>query len=200
VQEKIGNYVRRFGVYNTIRKSVYVVLRTLGKVHFRKIKAILYFKSSTLNLGRHVKIDGMVNRIKIGKCNTIYDYGIFHFNSECHFETGDHVIFSYHVLVTCEHDIRIGSYVQIGEFTSIRDSTHDYTVEGNMMGSEDKKAPILIGNNVWIGRGCLICEGSIIEDGVVVAAHSVVKGRLLKDTIYGGVPAKAIKNRLEGIK
>jgi len=183
VKEKLGNYVKRFGAYNTIRKSVHVVLRTLGKVHFRKIKAIFYFKSSNLILGRHVKIHGIANRITMGKCNNIYDYSIFHFNSECHFETGDHVIFSYHVLVTCEHDIRIGNYVQIGEFTSIRDSTHNYSVEGNMMGSEDKKAPILIGNNVWIGRGCLICEGAIIEDGVVVGANSVVKGRLVKDTI-----------------
>ena len=66
-----------------------------------------------------------------------------------------------------------------------------------MMGSEDKKAPILIGNNVWIGRGCLICEGAIIEDGVVVGANSVVKGRLVKDTIYAGAPAKAIKSRIE---
>ena len=197
--QEVGNYIRRFGVYNAIRKAVHLILRTLGQVHFRKIKAILYFKSSTLNLGRHVKIHGLANRIKMGLDNTIYDYCIFHFNSESRFETGDHVLFSYHVLVSCEYDIQIGNYVQIGEFTSIRDTTHDYAVLGNMMGSKDKSAAIRIGNNVWIGRGCLICEGAIIEDGVVVAANSVVKGRLLKDTIYGGAPAKAIKSRIEGI-
>lgn len=134
----------------------------------------------------------------MGKRNTIYDDCIFHFNSESRFETGDNVVFSYHVLVSCEHDIAIGSHVQIGEFTSIRDSTHNYAVDGIMMGTPDKMAAIRIGNNVWIGRGCLICEGSIIEDGVVVAANSVVKGRLLKDNIYGGAPAKAIKNRIPG--
>ena len=193
---KFRDYILKFGAYDTFRKLIHVGLRAMSKVHLRKIKAILYFKSATLNLGRHVKIHGMANAIKIGSLNTIYDYCIFHFNSMSCFRTGDHVVFSYHVLVSCEYDISIGNYVQIGEYTSIRDTTHNYAGDGIMMGREDKQAAIRIGNNVWIGRGCLICEGTTIEDGVVVAANSVVKGRLLKDTIYGGAPAKAIKSRI----
>ena len=60
----------------------------------------------------------------------------------------------------------------------------------------DQSEPVVIGNDVWIGRGCLIMPGSVIEEGVVVAAHSVVKGRLLKDGIYGGKSATFIKSRL----
>ena len=86
----------------------------------------------------------------------------------------------------------------MGEFSSIRDTTHTYDVNGIMMKASDRSEGIFIGNNVWIGRNCLISEGSVIEDGVVVAAHSVVKGRLEKDGIYGGTPARFIKSRLSG--
>lgn len=62
--------------------------------------------------------------------------------------------------------------------------------------SADALRPIVIGDNVWIGRGCLVLPGCVIEEGVVVAANSVVRGRLEKDGIYGGRPAKFIKSRL----
>jgi acetyltransferase-like isoleucine patch superfamily enzyme len=37
--------------------------------------------------------------------------------------------------------------------------------------------------------------GTIIEDGVVVGANSIVKGYLVKDSIYAGLPLKLIKKR-----
>jgi len=42
----------------------------------------------------------------------------------------------------------------------------------------DKSEKIMIGSNVWIGRGSIILPGSVIEDGVIIGAHSVVKGHL----------------------
>jgi acetyltransferase-like isoleucine patch superfamily enzyme len=92
--------------------------------------------------------------------------------------------------------INIGNYVQIGEYTSIRDTTHDYK-ESIIMGSKDVTLPISIGNNVWIGRGCLISQGTLIEDGVIIGANSYVKGHLKKNGIYAGSPAKFIKMRIE---
>ena len=59
----------------------------------------------------------------------------------------------------------------------------------------DISSPIIIGNNVWIGRGCIVLHGSVIEDDVIVAANSVVKGHLIKGYIYGGSPAKILKKR-----
>jgi acetyltransferase-like isoleucine patch superfamily enzyme len=100
------------------------------------------------------------------------------------------------VLVQCNLKVTIGNYVQIGEFTSIRDTTHMYNDDNLIMFSADKSAEIFIGNNVWIGRNCLICEGSIIEDNVVIAAHSVVKGKLSSGYVYGGAPAKMIKSKV----
>ncbi len=84
----------------------------------------------------------------------------------------------------------------IGEYSSIRDTTHQHNImDIPMMFAEDISTPVNIGNNVWIGRGCLILPGTVIEEGVVIAANSVVKGTLSSNSIYGGNPAKFIKKR-----
>jgi acetyltransferase-like isoleucine patch superfamily enzyme len=63
------------------------------------------------------------------------------------------------------------------------------------MNNSDISSPIVIGNNVWIGRNCLIMPGTVIEDGVVIGANSLVKGTLKKDTIYAGNPVQEIRQR-----
>ena len=59
---------------------------------------------------------------------------------------------------------------------------------------------ILIGNDVWIGRGCsLKCSTSnkplIIGDGAVIAADSVVVKNVPPYAIVGDNPARLIKYR-----
>ena len=59
---------------------------------------------------------------------------------------------------------------------------------------------ILIGNDVWIGRGCILkCTNPnkplIIGDGAVVASDSVVVKNVPPYAIVGGNPAKIIKYR-----
>jgi acetyltransferase-like isoleucine patch superfamily enzyme len=187
-REKRGLFTFKKIILWTIRKfSIKLLLR---------IKAIFYFNSKDLLLGSNVKISGLCPNINIGKNNNFYPNSIFEFGANSSFVTGDNVILSYGVLVSCMKSIEIGSFVQIGEYTSIRDTTHNYK-ESIIMGSKDVTFPISIGNNIWIGRGCLISEGTIIEDGVIIGANSYVKGRLKKDGIYAGSPAKLIKNRFE---
>lgn len=53
----------------------------------------------------------------------------------------------------------------------------------------------IIGNDVWIGSNTMILEGVSIGDGVIVAAGSLVTKDLDDFGIYGGVPAKKIKDR-----
>jgi acetyltransferase-like isoleucine patch superfamily enzyme len=81
----------------------------------------------------------------------------------------------------------------IGEYTSVRDTSHNYSSQGvPFMEQKDISQPIRIGNNVWIGRGCIIFPGTIIEDGVIVGSNSIVKGHLKANSIYAGAPLKLI--------
>ena len=54
---------------------------------------------------------------------------------------------------------------------------------------------IVIGNDVYIGVNCTILGGVTIGDGAVVAAGAVVTKDVPPHTVYGGVPAKLIKNK-----
>lgn len=54
-------------------------------------------------------------------------------------------------------------------------------------------APIVIGNDVWIGANATILQGVTIGDGSVVAAGAVVSKDVPPNTVVGGVPAKVIK-------
>jgi acetyltransferase-like isoleucine patch superfamily enzyme len=59
----------------------------------------------------------------------------------------------------------------------------------------DGKYSFVIGNDVWLGYGVKIMEGLTVGDGAVVAVGSVVTKNIPPYEIWGGVPAKKIKNR-----
>lgn len=56
-----------------------------------------------------------------------------------------------------------------------------------------KKAPIRIGNDVWIGMHCIILKGVTIGDSAVIAAGAVVTKDIPPKTLYGGNPARLLK-------
>lgn len=58
-----------------------------------------------------------------------------------------------------------------------------------------KKPLSVIENDVWIGFGVTILNGTHIGDGVIIAAGSVVTKDVEPYMIVGGVPAKPIRRR-----
>lgn len=59
------------------------------------------------------------------------------------------------------------------------------------------KGDTVIGNDVWIGRECVIMPGVKIGDGAMIATRAVVTGDVPPYTIVGGNPAKPIKKRFD---
>ncbi len=57
------------------------------------------------------------------------------------------------------------------------------------------KGDVVIGNDVWIGRGAKILSGVQIGDGAVVAAWSVVTKNVDPYSIVAGVPARLVRLR-----
>jgi acetyltransferase-like isoleucine patch superfamily enzyme len=112
---------------------------------------------------------------------------------------GDRTWISRDCHVSCLQRIDVGSDVLIGEFVSLRDSTHIHTdITTPIKSQGDVVGQIRIDDDVWIGRGCLIqgrAGGVVIGQGAIVAANSVVRHSIPPREIWGGVPARFIKRR-----
>ena len=54
---------------------------------------------------------------------------------------------------------------------------------------------VRIGDDVWIGTGACVLDGSVIGSGVIVAPNSVVSGSIPDHAIVQGHPAKVIFTR-----
>lgn len=69
-----------------------------------------------------------------------------------------------------------------------------YSIEHQRINDDQN---IYISDDVWIGSRCTILKGSVIPSESIIAANSLVSGKLSdKNCIYGGVPAKVIKNNI----
>ena len=103
--------------------------------------------------------------------------------------------------VCANQAITIGDDVMVGEFTSIRDTTHSLRrTEVPMKRQGDTSGRVEIGSDVWIGRGCLLqSQGETLSvgDGAVIAAHSVVTHSVPPYEIWGGTPARFLRVRAD---
>lgn len=98
--------------------------------------------------------------------------------------------------------IKIGNKVMFGPNVTIRGGNHsshiigkklfDYRLEDKL---ETDDQPVIIEDDVWIGTNVTILKGVTIGEGAIVAAGSVVTKSIEPFSIYGGVPAKKIKDR-----
>ena len=99
--------------------------------------------------------------------------------------------------IICQNRIEIGNNVKIGGGTTIFD-TNFHSLDAGIRASIDdpkhvKTASISIGDNVFIGTSCIITKGVHIGENSIVAAGSVVVKDIPANQIWGGNPAKFIK-------
>lgn len=59
----------------------------------------------------------------------------------------------------------------------------------------DRKYGVVIGNDVWIGSDVTLLDGVTIGDGAIIASGAVVTCDVKPYSIYGGVPARLIRER-----
>ena len=65
--------------------------------------------------------------------------------------------------------------------------------DGSFEFCKTQTAPVIIGNNVWIGGGAIICPGVTIGDRCVIGAGSVVTKDVPDDSVAVGNPARVIR-------
>lgn len=95
--------------------------------------------------------------------------------------------------------IEIGENVNFSSNVSIWTEQHDHRDSLFRCGTQ-KKAPVKIGNRVWIGPNTLILHSVEIGEGAVVAAGSVVTKSVEPFSIVAGIPARKIGERNKDLK
>lgn len=93
-------------------------------------------------------------------------------------------------------EVVIGDNCMFGAGTVVLDSDFHSTTINPTIRREQVQAvdrPVVIGNNVWIGRNAIILKGVHIGDNSIIAAGSVVTKNIPPNQVFGGNPAHFIR-------
>ncbi len=89
--------------------------------------------------------------------------------------------------------VYLGSHAVISQDAYLCGASHDYNDPQFPMTS----APIHIGQYAWICARATVCSGVRVADGAVLALGGIATKDLAAWTVYGGIPAKPIKKRIQ---
>ena len=88
--------------------------------------------------------------------------------------------------------ITIGARCQIGPGVQLLTPVHPLEPAPRRAGLESAD-PIVIGDNVWLGGGVIVCPGVRIGDDCVVGAGSVVTRDIPPRSLAVGSPARVVR-------
>jgi len=93
--------------------------------------------------------------------------------------------------------VKIGAYVMFGPRVVVTGSDHKFDIPGVpiIFAGRPELRETVIEADAWIGFGSVIMSGVRIGRGAIIAANSVVTKDIPAYEIYGGVPAKKIRDR-----
>ena len=139
---------------------------------------------------------GERGRLNLGEMNTIYpgatiriDQGWMETGREVSFGSGCHIY-------EPRAGLTIGDNSMIGGGVLICGVNHGYAIRDLPMRQQAvKAAPIVIGQDVWVGMGAIILPGVTLGDGSIIGAGAVVTTDVPSGVVVSGVPAKLAKHR-----
>jgi virginiamycin A acetyltransferase len=143
-------------------------------------------KGTEIRIDAHAVIDSFVKIKPAGGSGHLHLGSHSYLNAGCVLYTGN--------------GIEIGANVLVAANCTFAPVNHAYGTRTRSMreqGFAPSKGGIVVEDDVWIGANTVILDGARIRTGVVVAAGSVVRGELAAYGIYGGVPAKLLRQRPE---
>lgn len=158
--------------------------------------------SRNVSIGAHVQIEAMSrDGVVIGRSSTIDQYAILRAsgvvrNLGVGISVGSNTSIGVHNFIHGGGGVFIGNDCLLGPYVSIFSENH-ITQDNNVpiRAQGERRAPVTIGHDVWIGAGSTIVSGVSIGDGAVVAAGSVVTKNVEAFAIVAGAPARLLSWR-----
>lgn len=164
-----------------------------GRIYLRNHGTLFIGANLRINSGRDYNVIGGDTRtnILVGEKASLH--------------IGNNVAIS-NTTIVCKDSIIIEDNVLIGGGCKIYDTDfHSLNYEERVkpyltnFSQKDMKvhsSPIIIRKGAWIGGHCIILKGVVVGENAVIGAGSVVTKSVKDNEIWGGNPARFIKNNI----
>ncbi len=151
----------------------YIINHLIANFPIMKVR-YFFFRLAKISIGKKTIIN--MNTYILGS-NNLEIGNMCHINQSC--------------FLDARGGIKIGDNVSISHYVRLVTGSHN--VQDAIFPVVLK--PIVIEDSVWIGIGATVLQGVKIGRGAIICAGSVVTKDVPEFTIVGGVPARVIKSR-----
>ena len=103
---------------------------------------------------------------------------------------GNNVMLNHGTMIFASGAVALGDNIVMGPGCLLVTGNH----RGEIFYGSSAPQPIRIGNNVWLGARVIVTPGVTIGNNVIVSAGAVVTEDVPDGTIFGGVPARKIRD------
>jgi virginiamycin A acetyltransferase len=153
-----------------------------------KVSALADIEASTrgtrIEIGARTMIDAFVKIKPAGGSGDVV------IGADCAINSG--------TVIYTGNGVRIGQAVLIAANCTLAPTNHAFADRERRIrdqGFQPSRGGIVIEDDVWIGANVAVLDGAVVGKGAVVAAGSVVRGRLEPYGIYAGAPAVKVAER-----
>jgi maltose O-acetyltransferase len=101
------------------------------------------------------------------------------------------VFFNFNCVVLDVARVTIGSHTLIGPAVQIYTASHP--LDARLRRQQEFGKSVVIGGDVWIGGGAIICPGVTIGDASVIGAGSVVTRDVPSGVVAAGNPCRVLR-------
>lgn len=111
---------------------------------------------------------------------------------------GEDCIINSGCVIYSGNGILIGNHVSIAANCTLAPVNHEVRARNMLIqdqGFQNSKGGIVIEDDVWIGAGCILLDGSVLRKGCVVGAGSLVRQEVKEYAIVAGIPLREIGSR-----
>lgn len=141
-------------------------------------------RGTLIRVGAHSMIDSFVKIKPVGGSGDLVIGEKVFVNSGCVFYTGNGIV--------------IGNNVAIAANCTFAPVNHEYSDPDRLIteqGFRPSKGGIVIEDDVWIGAGVVLLDGTILRRGCVIGAQSLVRSEIAPYQVVAGQPAIPVGSR-----
>ena len=115
----------------------------------------------------------------------------FHCDYGTNIRLGKRCFFNFNCVVLDVCAVTVGDYTSFGPAVQIYTATHP--MDAQLRRKQEFGKAVVIGSDVWIGGGAIICPGVRIGSRSVIGAGSVVTRDIPDDVFAAGNPCRVIR-------